>query len=128
MNVYGMRVAAILGFHILSVSMAGAQIQSLPTLAGRDEGAPESPSSLGMTAPTQDNPEATAAEATGPIAVTEIVSDDSVRLRLEKLLARYPGVRSVGVEVEDGVVTLTGHVADSDVRDRLRELSGAFRA
>jgi len=30
-------------------------------------------------------------------------------------------VRKVGVEVEDGVVTLTGHVADTEVRDRLRE-------
>jgi len=74
-----------------------------------------------MTAPTQDNPEATAAEAAGPITVSETVGDDSLRNKLQKLLPRYPGVRAIEVEVDEGVVTLTGHVADAEVRDRLRD-------
>jgi small-conductance mechanosensitive channel len=72
-------------------------------------------------APTADNPEATMAEATGPIPVVKTVSDDSVRHKLERLLPKYPGVRQIDVDVDDGVVTLTGHVADNEVRDRLRE-------
>src|SRR5208282_1162984 len=67
------------------------------------------------------NPEASAAEAAGPIEVSETVSDDSVRRKLEKLLPMYPGVQKIGVEVDEGVVTLTGHVVDSEVRDRLRD-------
>ena len=100
--------------------MTGAQTLDLPTMP-TTAGSASSPSAKGINAPTQDNPEATAAEATGPISIAETVSDDSVRRKLERLLPRYPGVRRIGVEVEDGVVTLTGHVADSDVRDRLRE-------
>src|SRR5271157_808919 len=111
----------MLWFLTLAGSMAGAQTPALPTLPGGTKVTPESPSAKGITAPTQDNPEATAAEATGPITVTETVSDDSVRRKLERLLPKYPGVRHIGVEVDDGVVTLTGHVADNEVRDRLRE-------
>lgn len=74
-----------------------------------------------ITAPTEDNPEATAAETSGPISVSETVSDESLRRKLEKLLPRYPGVRKIEVEVEEGVITLSGHVADQEVRDRLRD-------
>lgn len=74
-----------------------------------------------ITAPTADNPEATAAEAAGPIDVTNVVSDESVLRKLQKVLPKYPGVRSIEVEVDDGVVTLTGQVADAEVRDRLRD-------
>lgn len=71
--------------------------------------------------PTDDNPEATVAEAAGPIAVRGVVDDEPIRGKLQRLLPQYPGVRSIEVEVEDGVVTLTGHVADDEVRDRLRD-------
>ena len=111
----------MLGLFTLAGSMAGTQNPGLPTMPAAPKSTAESPPAKGINAPTQDNPEATAAEAPGPITVTETVSDDSVRRKLERLLPRYPGVRSVGVEVEDGVVTLTGQVADSEVRDRLRE-------
>ena len=111
----------MLSFLTLAESMAGAQAPALPTVRGGTQGTPESPSAKAITAPTEDNPEATAAEATGPIPVAETVSDDSVRHKLERLLPKYPGVRKIGVEVDDGVVTLTGHVADNEVRDRLRE-------
>ena len=111
----------MLSFLTLAESMAGARAPALPTVRGGTQGTPESPSAKAITAPTEDNPEATAAEATGPIPVAETVSDDSVRHKLERLLPKYPGVRKIGVEVDDGVVTLTGHVADNEVRDRLRE-------
>ncbi len=111
----------MLSFLTLAGSMAGAQAPALPTVRGGTQGTLESPSAKAITAPTEDNPEATAAEATGPIPVAETVSDDSVRRKLKGLLPKYPGVRKIGVEVDDGVVTLTGHVADNEVRDRLRE-------
>src|SRR5208337_285524 len=117
----GILVGAILSFLSLAGTMAEAQTPALPSLPRGTQGTPESSPGKGITAPTEDNPEATAAEATGPISVAETVSDDSVQRKLEKLLPKYPGVRKIGVEVEDGVVTLTGHVADNDVRDRLRE-------
>jgi small conductance mechanosensitive channel len=74
-----------------------------------------------ITAPTTDNPEATVAETPGPIQVESDVSDETIRRKLENLLPRYPGVRSIDVHVEDGVVTLTGHVEDKETRDRLRD-------
>jgi small conductance mechanosensitive channel len=111
----------MLSFLSLAGTMAEAQTPALPSLPRSTQGTPESPVGKGITAPTEDNPEATAAEATGPISVAETVSDDSVQRKLEKLLPKYPGVRKIGVEIEDGVVTLTGHVADNDARDRLRE-------
>ena len=61
------------------------------------------------------------AEATGPIAVEEKVSDLRIQETLEALLPRYPGVRSIEVEVDDGVVTLRGHVEEPETRDRLRD-------
>lgn len=61
--------------------------------------------------------------ASGPIAVAETVPDQAIEERLSRLLPRLSGVRSVGVEVEDGVVTLTGHVDDVETRDRLREFA-----
>jgi small conductance mechanosensitive channel len=117
----GILVGAMLSFLSLAGTMAETQAPALPSQPRGTQRAPESPPGKAITAPTEDNPEATAAEATGPIAVAETVSDDSVKRKLAKLLPKYPGVREIGVEVEDGVVTLTGHVADNDVRERLRE-------
>jgi small conductance mechanosensitive channel len=98
------------------ISTAKAQV---PTVAAG--GNSDLASGKAITAPTSDNPEATAAEASGPIEIVETVSDASVQAKLEKLLPKYPGVRYIQVEVEDGVVTLTGQVADTEVRDRLRD-------
>ncbi len=105
-------------FFQLFLLPAAAHAQG-PPLAAKDS-APLSPEKA-LIAPTKDNPEATAAEAKGTIEIAQTVSDDSVRRKLEHLLPRYPGVRSIEIEVEDGVVTLTGHVADSEARDRVRE-------
>jgi small-conductance mechanosensitive channel len=107
----------------MGLASARAAIAQVPEIPGLPKPAAAEPAPAGsvVTAPTDDNPEATAAETAGPIAVNSSVSDASVRAKLERLLPRYPGVRGVRVEVEDGVVTLTGHVADADVRDRLRD-------
>jgi small-conductance mechanosensitive channel len=92
-------------------SIAGGQADSTPP----DAIEPASP------APTADNPEATIAEAAGPIAVGQEVPDEQIERKLRLLLPRYPGVRGVEVSVEEGVVTLDGHVEDPEVRDRLRD-------
>ncbi|MBX6316174.1 MAG: mechanosensitive ion channel, partial [Isosphaeraceae bacterium] len=74
-------------------------------------------------APTQDNPEATVAATAGPIAVDETVPDEKVQAKLEGLLPQYPGVRSVEVRVEDGVVTLDGQVEDAEVRAKMTDIA-----
>ena len=92
----------------------------IPSLGGASE--PSSASSeSAVSAPTEDNPEATISEAVGPIAVDQTVPDEQIERKLQLLLPKYPGVRNVQVEVEEGVVTLTGHVEDPEVRDRLRD-------
>jgi small-conductance mechanosensitive channel len=116
-----LRIGVVLAFVCPAWAMGAAQPRGVPLPPKAVQGTSDSSPAKGITAPTEDNPEATAAEATGPISVAETVSDDSVKRKLEKLLPKYPGVRAIGVEVEDGVVTLTGHVADNDVRERLRE-------
>ncbi len=105
-------------FHGFCPTSTSAQGPTLPSVA---KAAAEVQPVKAITAPTADNPEATAAEATGQIDVTGNVSDETVRRKLEKLLPKYPGVQRINVEVEDGVVTLTGQVTDAEVRDRLRE-------
>jgi small-conductance mechanosensitive channel len=106
----------------LRLGQAGAQVPEVPGTAQPETAAdPAGSPPAVLIAPTEDNPEATAAESAGPIPVHSGVSDASVRSKLERLLPRYPGVRRIEVEVEDGVVTLTGHVADAEVRDRLRD-------
>ncbi len=57
------------------------------------------------------------ATTTGPISVSTPVHNKAVHELLVKLLPKYPGVRAVNVDVENGVVTLSGHVQDEDVRD-----------
>lgn len=80
-----------------------------------------SPESGEVATPTDDNPEATAVETTGTIEISPQVTDAEVRERLRKLLPQYPGVRSIEVDVEEGVVTLRGHVENDLIRDRLRD-------
>ena len=80
-----------------------------------------SPESGEVATPTDDNPEATAVETTGTIEISPQVTDDEVRERLRKLLPQYPGVRSIEVDVDEGVVTLRGHVENDLIRDRLRD-------
>lgn len=84
-------------------------------LTGSDADAPQAPTDPAV-APAEG-----VAEASGPIAVEETVTDEQVRDKLATLLPKYPGVVRIDVQVEDGVATLTGHVVDDQVRDRLLE-------
>jgi small-conductance mechanosensitive channel len=106
---------------LVSGAPALAQAPALPGVPGGPTRPAEAPGPTAINAPTDDNPEATAAEATGTITVDRQVTDAQIAAKLERLLPRYPGVRQVGVQVEEGVVTLTGHVSDPEARDRLRE-------
>ncbi|QDV38887.1 mechanosensitive ion channel family protein [Tautonia plasticadhaerens] len=99
----------------------GQEEVALPPIGGDAADPPSERAEAATPAPTEDNPEATIAEAAGPIAVEQLVPDDQIERKLRRLLPRYPGVRRIGVEVEEGVVTLTGHVEDAEVRDRLRD-------
>jgi small-conductance mechanosensitive channel len=62
------------------------------------------------------------AAATGPITVKESVSDQTITRFLAKFLPKYPGVREVKVAVDDGVVSLSGRIADDGTRDELTDV------
>ncbi len=86
--------------------------------------APETEATRTETAaPTADNPEATVAEAAGTIDVEKPVNEDKIREFLEATLPKYPGVYEIQAEVENSVVTLTGHVEDDVVRDKMRDVA-----
>jgi small-conductance mechanosensitive channel len=105
----------------LEVSPGMAQEPAIPALFGEATKDTPAKTDASIEAPTEDNPEATLAETVGPIRVDEAVDDETIRRKLLKLLPHFPGVRTIDVEVDEGVVTLTGHVEDTDVRDRLRD-------
>lgn len=102
-------------------------ILGLVLLFPADARAQEIPLLPTTTAPKQDDAEpphdAVVAESSGPISVDEVVADDAIQNRLRSLLPRLRGVRSVDVTVDDGVVSLAGHVEDSEARDRLRDFA-----
>ncbi len=109
----------------IGISSARAQIPELPGLpipAAPEDGEPKAKAGE-RAAPTEDNPEATIAEAPGKIDVENRLDEERVKEFLETTLNRYPGVYEVHAEVDDNVVTLTGHVEDADIRDRLREVT-----
>ncbi len=107
----------------ISGGTTAAQAQSiLPIPVTAPAATADSDSDPGeVAAPTDDNPEATAAETTGTIEISPQVTDAAVRDRLRKLLPQYPGVRTIEVDVDEGVVTLRGHVENDLIRDRLRD-------
>ncbi|WP_022947412.1 mechanosensitive ion channel family protein [Methylohalobius crimeensis] len=108
-------------FPILAVilwSMPGWQTAA-GQLPAASDAAQNGGGSTEVAAPTEENPEGTAATGTGPIDISK--PDSSVRQTLEKLLPKYPGVRKVNVELENGIVTLTGHVENADTRTRVTD-------
>lgn len=83
--------------------------------------APKTDESGTSTASTPENPQATVAEPTGPIEVDPNVSDLDIQQTLERILPQYPGVRTISVGVDEGVVDLRGQVENDEVRDRVRD-------
>ncbi|MEW4567012.1 mechanosensitive ion channel family protein [Tautonia sp. JC769] len=107
----GIALAAVLALS-LPITLASAQEELVAPIVGQDAGeAPVAP----------DAGDGTVAEAEGPIAIEQAVTDEQIEEKLRGLLPRYPGVRGIGVEVDRGVVTLTGHVEDAEVQDRVRD-------
>ncbi|WP_152054138.1 mechanosensitive ion channel family protein [Tautonia marina] len=107
----GIVLAAMLTLE-LPIPSASAQEEIVAPILGQEAESPPS---------TPEETEGTVAEAEGPIAIEQVVTDDQIEEKLRGLLPRYPGVRSVEVSVDQGVVTLTGHVEDASVQDRVRD-------
>src|SRR5271165_2048173 len=70
----------------------------------------------------QEKVNAAVATTTGPITVHRQVSDQQIQRFLAKFLPRYPGIRSVKVTVEDGVVAIEGRVDDDSSRDEITDV------
>ena len=86
------------------------------------------PAASGQDIPTSSAQSATprAGEPTGEItAATETAVDDArVAQRIRTIFAEIPGLRSVGVRVSSGVVTLSGKVADQAAIDQAAAIAG----
>jgi len=91
------------------------QAKKLGTEPGEDQAA--------AADPDVEDEAVSVAGAGGTIAVESGVHDDEIRRLLQNVLPRFRGVRRVEVEVDEGIVTLTGHVEDEVVRDRLRDVA-----
>ncbi len=100
---------------------AAAQIPGLATAAAQAKGS--TTKKEGPDGATEKAKPAVAT-ATGPIALHEQVSDGEIRRFLTKFLPKYPGVESINVAIDEGVVTLTGRVDDQDTQD---EITGVVR-
>ena len=57
------------------------------------------------------------AATSGPIKVDQVVDNEAIKRILDDLLIQYPGVRSVTVKADEGIVTLDGLVDDDDTLD-----------
>ncbi len=115
-------VAACLAAMALMLAEATAARAQIPGLPGAPKPAAE-PAKGEKRAPTKDNPQATVATASGPIAVETKVGDDEIKTTLQELLPRFPGVRTVSVRVRNGIVTLEGHVDDDDTQDDVTQFT-----
>jgi small-conductance mechanosensitive channel len=107
-------VGIFFGFLITGQAAAGGQVAGLPgTLP---------PPAKGVAADSE-KPDAKVATPSGPIALDKSVTDATIQQALEHLLPKYPGVREVGVEVDQGVVTLEGQVENEDVLERVTQIT-----
>jgi small-conductance mechanosensitive channel len=102
----------------LTLACAGlSHAQAIPGLPTAPAAPAKDDSKTDVSAPTKDNPEATVAEAAGPIDVNKPVNEFKAQDFIEETLAKYPGVYEVHAAVNGSVVTLTGHVENDEVRD-----------
>jgi small-conductance mechanosensitive channel len=72
---------------------------------------------------TSEKTDATVATPSGPIVLERPIKDSTVREALEHLLPKYPGVRTVQVEADQGVVTLDGQVENEEVLDGVTQFT-----
>jgi small conductance mechanosensitive channel len=95
---------------LLTVVSGGTLVQA------QIPGLPASGPPVGASA---EPPKKTVVTSEGPIRVKENMSDRTIQQFLAKFLPKYPGVISVKVAVDDGVVSLDGRVDDDDSRDEI---------
>ncbi len=108
---------------LLAADVSHAQLPGLPgvtpQVAAKGNPTPAAP---------QEKTKSAVAAPTGLITVKKQVPDHAIHTFLEKFLPRYPGVRSVDVAVDDGVVSLHGRVDDDDslgeITDVVRRVEG----
>jgi small conductance mechanosensitive channel len=95
-----------------------AQMPGLPRSAlAPPAAAPDASSGL-----TRSKPKATRAASDGPIRVEQRIPDDALRGFLARFLPRYPGVRNLSVEVDDGVVLLRGRADQEGTLDEITDV------
>ena len=102
-------IAAILAFG--GCTIVRAQVPGLPGSA---------PSARRAESPAK--PKATRAASDGPIRVEQRIPDDALRGFLARFLPRYPGVRALSVEVDDGVVLLRGRADHEGTLDEITDV------
>jgi small conductance mechanosensitive channel len=110
----------VFGLWLIGHGVANAQVPGLPgtpPLPGPDARA------KAPVAPSPEKTDATVATPSGPIVVEKPVKDSTIREALEHLLPKYPGVRSVQVEVDNDVVTLEGQVENEDVLEGVTQFT-----
>ena len=110
----------VFGFWLFASGVANAQVPGLPgtpPLGGPDAQA------KAPLAPSPEKTDATVATPSGPIVLDKPVKDSTVREALEHLLPKYPGVRSIQVELDHGVVTLEGQVENEDVLEGVTQFT-----
>jgi small-conductance mechanosensitive channel len=96
---------------MVGASRVRAQIPGLPL--------PAAPAHAGAG---EEKSRKTVAAATGPITIKERVTDSTIEAFLAKFLPKYPGVRTMTVVVNDGVVALQGRVDDDDTHDEITDV------
>jgi small conductance mechanosensitive channel len=102
--------------------LAGASVRA--QVAGGPGSAPSPAQAKSPPAgPVGEKPDATVATPAGPIAVEEPVRDATLREALQHLLPKYPGVRSIQVVIDHGVVTLEGQVENEDVLEGVTQFT-----
>jgi small-conductance mechanosensitive channel len=69
-----------------------------------------------------EKPKGAVVASSGPITVHRGISDQEIQRFLAKFLPKYPGIRKVSVQVDDGVVTLEGRVDSDDSRDEITDV------
>jgi small-conductance mechanosensitive channel len=118
----GLSLAIVTGMSNLP---ARAQIPSNPAAAAAKSAAVVTQGSSptkGAADPSVEKAKAAVATSSGPITVHQNVSDETIARFLTKFLPKYPGVESLNVSVDEGVVTLTGRVDGDETQNELTDV------
>ncbi len=95
-----------------------------PNAFAQVPGLPGSAAPPSTAAPAASKSAATRATSSGEIRIDQRIPDEALRGFLARFLPRYPGVRAISVEVDDGVVLLRGR---ADREDTLCEITDVVK-